>query len=367
VLSLLGIGLIAVVAVACGSSNESATGKSSSSGNGSGKNGGYTIALSNAFLGNGWRHSMVDAWTKTAKKLKSQGTIKDFKVDNAPQNTASSQISQIQSLILSHVDAITIDSASPTALNPVIKKACDAGIKVVVFDSLASAKCEYNLYDPFPAWGLAQVKSIVKGMHGKGNLIVAQGVVGSKPNKTVMGVWKKYLAKYPKIHTVATVDGENDDATVQKALSKVLPSLSKVDGVLIQGGAAGVVKAFKAANRPIPAIDFDTLGSSLRLWKKLHEKNGFSTTGVNTDPGQGTAALQEAVLLLQKKKINGKAIPKELHWPMITVPQKDLDAWIKVTPPTGVTAYLWPRNSVIDGIKNQQAGKEVKPPPIPTS
>ncbi len=377
----------AVVLAACSSSGSpgssaganaasgTATAGASASGSGNGNTGSsapagkgkYTIALSNSYIGNGWRKSMVSAWTAAAEADKKAGLIKDYRVENTAQNTATAQIAQIQSLILAHVDAITIDSASPTALNPVIEKACAAGIKVVVFDSLASAPCEYNLADPFEQWGLAQVQLVINQMNGKGNLIVVQGVVGSAPNDTVMKVWKQELAKYPDIKVVATVDGENASSTTQNAIAAVLPSLPKVDGVLVQVGADGVIQAFKAANRPLPAVDFDTSGASLKLWSDLHQQSGFTTSAVLTDPGQGSAALQEAIMLLEGGKVNGQPIPKNLEWPLVIIKQADFDPWFKATPTTAVAGWTWTYDQVKAGIEAQQNKKPVDPLPPPSS
>src|SRR5664280_1241820 len=71
--------------------------------------GNYVVALSNSFLGNTWRKTMVDIFEYTAKQAKAQGVIKDYRIENTAENTATEQIAQIKSLILAHVDAILID------------------------------------------------------------------------------------------------------------------------------------------------------------------------------------------------------------------------------------------------------------------
>ena len=101
------------------------------------------IALSNAYYGNTWRHQMVDAFESSAKEAKAAGKIADYVVLNGDGSVAQ-QNSQIAELILKGVDAIAVDAASETAVNGVIEKACKAGIKVVSFDSIASAPCNYQ-------------------------------------------------------------------------------------------------------------------------------------------------------------------------------------------------------------------------------
>ena len=122
---VLGVVTIGVMGTACG-------GSSSTSGSGSSHS--YTIGLSDSYIGNSWRKTMVTAWEDVAKQAENQGLISGYTVDVSAENTATSQIADIDSLILKHVNAIDIDAASPTALNPTIQKACAAGIKVVVFE-----------------------------------------------------------------------------------------------------------------------------------------------------------------------------------------------------------------------------------------
>ena len=98
----------------------------------------YKIAHSNSFYGNTWRKQMVDVMQKAADGAKAKGLISDLVVDNG-DGTANTQLAQLNSLILSHPDAILINAASPTALNGAIGQAAQQGIKVVVFDSLTEA------------------------------------------------------------------------------------------------------------------------------------------------------------------------------------------------------------------------------------
>lgn len=96
------------------------------------------IARSNAYYGNTWRHQMVEAFEASAKEAKAAGKIADYIALNGDGMVAQ-QNSQIAELILKGVDAIAVDAASETAVNGVIEKACKAGIKIVSFDSIASA------------------------------------------------------------------------------------------------------------------------------------------------------------------------------------------------------------------------------------
>ncbi len=347
---------IALAAAACGGGD----GQGGGGGGGQPQKGSYTIALSNSFLGNTWRQTMVRVFEHTAKQAKQDGVIKDYKVANTSQNTATEQIAQIKSLILQKPSAILINSASPTALNPVIKQACNAGIKVVVFDSLASAGCENEVQDDIGAYGFDEGESVAKAMGGKGNLLMVRGVVGSEPEKIIYEGQKKALAKYPDIKIVREIVGQASNSVTQEAVQSALPSLPKIDGVITGGSSYGALQAFQAANRPLPKAAFDNSGEALRFWKELSSKEGYKAVSVRTEPGQAAAAFWVAINLLE-----GKQVPKRLTLPNLIITQDTLDQWIKVVPPGNVATWLWSREQVDQAIQATQAGQKIPTPPVP--
>ena len=119
------------------------------------------IALANAYYGNTWRHQMVEAFEASAKEAKAAGKIADYVVLNGDGSVAQ-QNSQIAELILKGVDAIAVDAASETAVNGVIEKACKAGIKIVSFDSVASAPCNYQLNFDFKGYKEEEAEWVFK-------------------------------------------------------------------------------------------------------------------------------------------------------------------------------------------------------------
>lgn len=318
----------------------------------------YTIALSNAFLGNSWRQTMVKVFQDTADRAKKQGWVSGSKVENTSQNTATEQIAQMKALILQGVDAILVDSASPTALNPTITQACKAGIVVVVFDSLASAPCEYNLSDDMASYGRTEAQSVAEGMHGHGNVIISRGLVGSGPEKTIYDNQRRTLARYPRIHVSATVVGQSSDSVTEQAVQNVLPSLGRVDGVLTGGSSQGAVQGFQNAHRPVPQVAFENTGESLRLWKSLHDRSGYRASSVRSEPGQVAAAFWTALQVLQ-----GHKVPQNIDLPILKIDQAHLDDWLRVTPDGSVATWMWSRRETLAEIAAQ--GRTLPTPPIP--
>jgi ribose transport system substrate-binding protein len=277
-----------------------------------------TIALSNSFIGNSWRKQMVKSFTDAAAQAKKQGLIGDYTVANA-NNTVEQQISQINGLILKHVNAIVIDAASPTALNGVIAKAVKAGITVVSFDGTVTSPLSYNVNYDFLGFGRHVGDYVAGRIGGKGNVLIVRGVAATIIDQQENQGWKQALAKRKGIKVVGTVFGNWDDATAQSAVARVLPSLPKIDAVVMNGGGYGVSQAFAAAKRPTPLIYLGNRGYELHWWTQQHAKNGYTTESASTTPSVSTAAFWVAVNVLK-----GVEFPHDLKMDFLTITQKDL-------------------------------------------
>jgi len=281
------------------------------------------IALSNAYYGNTWRHQMVEAFEAAAKKAKEEGTIADYIVMNGDGSVAQ-QNSQIAELILKGVDAIAVDAASETAVNGVIAKACAAGIKVVSFDSIASAPCNYQLNFDFKGYKKEEAEWVFKKLGGKGNIIQVRGVKGSAPDNDMFNSQTEVLKAYPDIKVVATVYGQATASVAQSAIANVLPSLPPVDAVIAQGGSDdfGIAQAFEqfgGAYKDKPPIIEGGGSTDFIKWWSEKSANGYSTISMNTTPGIGGAAFYLSLAL-----VKGAQAPKLMIMPVATVTQENL-------------------------------------------
>ena len=281
------------------------------------------IALSNAYFGNTWRHQMVEAFEASAKQAKAAGEIADYIVLNG-DGTVAQQNSQIAELILKGVDAIAVDAASETAVNGVIEKACKAGVKVVSFDSVASAPCNYQLNFDFKGYKKEEAEWVFKKLGGKGNVLQVRGVKGSAPDNDMFNAQEAALKEFPGIKVVATVYGQATASVAQSAIANVLPSLPHVDAVLGQGGSDdfGIAQAFDqfgGAYKDKPPIIEGGGSTDFIKWWAARSASGYTTISMNTTPGIGGAAFWLALAM-----VKGAAAPKLMIMPVATVTQDNL-------------------------------------------
>lgn len=320
-----------------------------------------SVALSNAFLGNAWRRSMITAFEEAAAKAQQDGLISSWKVSNAPgENSATEQIAQLKALLLEGPDILLVNPASPTTLNPTLQQACDQGIVVVVFDSATDLECAYLVTNSFSDWARLSTQAIINGIGGAGNVIIARGVQGSPPEIEMYAVQTELLKSNPDVKVVGEIISFCDSAKAQEALLGIIASLPDVDGVIGCGEGLGAVQAFQTAGRGAPVVAFAPSGRALKFWG---EGNGApGSVAVMSDPGQGVAALFTAINIY-----HGKKIPRITIFPPVVVSDDARDKWVAAVGDDEIASWQWTQDLVDAQIQANIDGKVegAALPPVP--
>lgn len=300
-----------------------------------------SVVLSNSFIGNAWRKTMVEGVQAAADEAIADGRISSFEVVNA-NGEASEQISQIQAIILQQPDILLVDPASPTALNGVIDQAEAAGITVVAFDGNVETDSAYNLAPDWVGIGEKTAQSVVDNIGGSGKVLGVRGVAGTTIDDGQYQGWLNVLEKNPDVKMVGEVVGDWDQATAQTAVSSAISTLPEVDGVFVAGGSYGTAQAFEAAGRDIPVIYGGGEGVFLKWWQDQVAKDpSYVTESDSSGPSIGTAAFWIGVLLTE-----GVEFAKDMQYRTLTITNENLDEWVKLTPPDGIAQEEWNEEKV---------------------
>jgi ribose transport system substrate-binding protein len=274
----------------------------------------YRIALSNSYIGNQWRVQMVNILTAYAKKYY-KNNVKLTVVSSGTDVEA--QIAAIDNMISQGVDAILIDPASATALNPVIQQAARHGIVVVDFDQAVSAPAAYKVGVDLVKFGAIAAQWMANSLKGQGDIIMNRGVAGFSADAAEYNGATQVLAKYPNIHIVAEVYGKWDDSVTEAEMMKVLPAHPKVDGVINQANQ-GVVQALLNLHRGFMPVTGEA-GNGLRLAMLNYKDQGLTGLSCGSSPSLGAYALKVAVDVL-----NGHPPPSKninIQIPCVTTDQ----------------------------------------------
>ena len=212
----------------------------------------YVIYLSNNFVGNDWRQQMQRVAQVSVDKGPLAGKV-DLRIEVA-EGTVQAQINSLNNIIRQKPDAILVDAASDSALNPTIKRACDEGIIVISFDQTVTEPCAYALssnWDMIPA---VLAEWMAEQLGGKGKVIVDRGLAGAPISAQLQGGYEAVLAKYPDIEIVGYYNGDYALGPEQSGVAALLAANPQVDGILTQGYGSGAIQALKDAGRPIVPV-----------------------------------------------------------------------------------------------------------------
>jgi len=320
----------------------------------------WRIALSNDYAANSWRQQMLRDFQFVVDKAKGEGLIAEGAAFTTNESSAAEQAAQIQNLILEGYNAILLDAASPTALNGAVDKAVAAGIPVVAFDNAVTNPKAYRIIIDFQWYGRNEVEYIAKHQTSSGNLLEIRGLPGTFVDNAIHEGIVQGLKDYPNLKVVGTVYGKWDEATAQKAVAGILPSLPKIDGVVDQGGDGyGAVMAFKDAGRPIPIVMMGNRYDELAIWKEMKDKNGYDTWSACSQPSSVQIAFWTALEVL-----NGKKVPTELNIRPLVVSGDKLDFFLAHTQKGGVATLFYPQSWVQKLIDTATAGQPEPPDPI---
>ncbi len=278
----------------------------------------HKIALSNSYIGNKWRIEMENVF-KAALQMEPFKSQVDGSWFNSG-NDVSKQSQQLTNLIAERVDAIIINAASPTGLNGILNQAASRGILVVSFDNIVTTPKALKVNTDQVKFGETLADFLAKKLSGKGNVIMVTGVAGTSVdqdrNKGADNVW----AKNPGIKVVSRYTGMWDSSVAERNTASVLNSLPQIDGIWCQGGTDGVLKAFIAANRPLPP----TAGEAENGFRKFmtgyegHKVDGIS---IGQPPFLSVVSLE-----LARRILNNEYSKKDITIPFPYV----TDATVKV-------------------------------------
>jgi ABC-type sugar transport system substrate-binding protein len=241
----VGLAVLAVVAVAgCGEDESGSTGGGSASADEK-----YKVYLSNSYMGEGYRVQMMKAARAAVKRAPLKDRV-DLKIVISEENTPASQAASIQNMILQKPDAIAIVPSAGPALEPVIKRACDSKIVVVVYDSAIDGECNTSIQPDWSTIGKNWGTWMVETLDGQGTVALDTGLAGVPLSKLLVDGFKEGIAG-SDIEIVSEFESQFAPGPEQKGVASALAANSDLDAVVVQGAGQGAFNAFKAANKDL--------------------------------------------------------------------------------------------------------------------
>jgi len=275
------------------------------------KDGPYRIALANGFIANTWRIQMI----KTAKAYAAQpdvaAKLKEFKVVSTGEDVAA-QIAAVSNFIDSGYDAIVVNAQNPTAFAPVIKRAKAKGVVLVAFDNILDTEDAINVNVDQKGLGEYWAHWLVKEIPNGGKILEVRGVAGTSVDTDRHNGIHEVLDASGKKWDVVEVVGKWDDGTAQKVSADAIAVQKHFDGITVQGGSTGTVRAFMDAGHPFVPVGGETENGFRKLCA-AHGGDGLKCASGGTGPAQVAVAIKTAIAALE-----GQVVPQSVKLPLAT-------------------------------------------------
>jgi ribose transport system substrate-binding protein len=275
------------------------------------KEGPYRIALANGFIGNTWRIQMIKTAKAYAEQPEVKAKLKEFKVVSTGEDVAA-QIAAVQNFIDSGYDAIVINAQNPTAFTPVIKRAKAKGVILVAFDNILDAEDAINVNVDQKGLGEYWANWLVKEIPNGGKILEVRGVAGTSVDTDRHNGIHEVLDASGKKWDVVEVVGKWDDGTAQKVSADAIATQKHFDGITVQGGSTGTVRAFMDAGHPFVPVGGETENGFRKLCA-AHSGDGLKCASGGTGPAQVAVAIKTAITALE-----GEVVPQSVKLPLAT-------------------------------------------------
>jgi rhamnose transport system substrate-binding protein len=242
------------VLAACSSSGNSTTSGSSPSAAAGGLKKGLKIFVIPKNLGNPYFTTADSA--KTGGALAALGALGATGSETSgTQATPTSQIPAIQSAITKGANALIVSATDPSALCPTLNGAMAKGITVVTYDSDAPTCRNLFVNQASTAQiGTSEVDLLAKQLNSKGDIAIVSAAASATNQNAWIKYMKQQLKKYPNMHLVSIVYGNDDPTTATQVTQGLLQQHPNLKG-MISPTTVGILAAAQVLDTQVPGQD----------------------------------------------------------------------------------------------------------------
>lgn len=195
-----------------------------------GDSGKLTIACVVKVDGHAWFERMDVGIKKYAKETGNDAFMVGPSVADAAE-----QVKVVEDMIAQGVDAICIVPISVDAVEPVLKKAREAGILVIAHEASTLKNVDFILeaFDNYE-YGAVMMDSLAKYMGEEGEYIATVGFLTSQSHmEQIAGAVARQKEKYPNMQQVGGIIEDNTDTTVAyNKIKEALLAYPNVRGII---------------------------------------------------------------------------------------------------------------------------------------
>jgi ribose transport system substrate-binding protein len=262
----------------------------------------YSVGFAQDTMGNDWRIAQV---REVENSFKNKEKVRFF-YTNGKSNTAM-QIMNIEDMINAKVDLIISSPRDAKVMTPVIEKAYNKGIPVVLLSrTIQSDKYTTFIHPKNTLIAKQAARFIAKKLDGKGNVLVLQHTPTSTPGIRRTKGFNEEIKKFPNIKIVATKVANSQRSEAIIKTEEAIKEGLKFDAIYAQSDsmAIGAIMALKANGidpKKIVITGIDYISQAADLIKKGELDASY------VYPTGGKQGVEVAMKIL-----SGKKVPKEI-------------------------------------------------------
>jgi ribose transport system substrate-binding protein len=199
------------------------------------EDGKFLVYYSMSYVGNAWQTEAKNTVIAMAKAPQYRDRV-ELRVQ-ASGADAQKQIQQMNAMIAAGADAIVAFPISPTALNRVIRNACNKGVVVAVINGVTEP-CAYVVKIDGVALGDYRTQYVIDRMGGKGNIVAITGVPGVSYGEDHHKGFEQAVERSPDVNVLAELVGMWSHSEARLKMRELLATRSwgEIDGIVAQTG-----------------------------------------------------------------------------------------------------------------------------------
>ncbi|MCC3356788.1 substrate-binding domain-containing protein [Bacillus sp. REN16] len=218
--------------------------------------------------------SGIDYWKRALKGFEDAAEALNVSIEyrGATQYDVHEEVTVLEQVIAKNPAGIAISTMDPQALNPVIDKAVEAGIPVVMFDADAPDSKAYSFLgtDNYKA-GAEAARKMAELLNKKGKVGVITLPHQLNHQERTQGFQDTIFMDYPDMEIVSINDGRGDQVVSGEVAETMIAENPDLSGIFVTeaNGGVGVGQAIIKNNLQdsIKVISFDTDKGTLDMIK----------------------------------------------------------------------------------------------------
>jgi ribose transport system substrate-binding protein len=224
------------------------------------------------------------------------------------QDSVSTQISDIEDLIVRGVDVLIINATDSAAVVPAVMQANQAGIPVIAVDrGIDGGQLAYYVASDNEAGGAAAAEFICERLGGSGDVVELEGIPGTTAARARGAGFNAYLDESCTGLTVVARQTANfNRAEGLSVMENILVAQPEIDAVFAHNDemALGALQAIQASGRDIMVVGFDATDDA----RAAVERCEMAATVAQLPDRLGATSVELAVGLVE-----GEPVPDEVE------------------------------------------------------